>query len=100
MILLGLSNSGKTSCLNVLRHQPAQMVVPTVGYSIEDFETKGAKIRAVDLSGWWFMSPCPGHSNAIANMQQSHPVYYTAVNSIQQRAVGVLAPWVKALPPG
>lgn len=51
VILLGLSNSGKTSCLNVLRHQPAQMVVPTVGYSIEDFETKGAKIRAVDLSG-------------------------------------------------
>uniref|UniRef100_A0A7S0S3I3 ADP-ribosylation factor-like protein 6 n=1 Tax=Chlamydomonas leiostraca TaxID=1034604 RepID=A0A7S0S3I3_9CHLO len=51
VIVVGLANSGKTTCVHVLSNQPVEEVVPTVGFSIENFETKQAKIRVVDLSG-------------------------------------------------
>lgn len=51
VIILGLTNSGKTTIVHTLTNEPTDMVVPTVGFSIEKFKYQKAKLTVMDMSG-------------------------------------------------
>jgi GTPase SAR1 family protein len=60
--MVGLDGSGKTTIIHALTDQPADEVVPTVGYSMEQFKFGNAKVsqqgpwvpqhRRFDVEGW------------------------------------------------
>ena len=53
IIVLGLDNSGKTTILNRLKPENEQHhdIVPTVGFTVEQFQSKSLKFTAFDMSG-------------------------------------------------
>ena len=53
LLLVGLDNSGKTSIVNLLKPQESRLVnvIPTVGFSVEKFTSKGIHFTAFDMSG-------------------------------------------------
>eukprot|EP00441_Pelagodinium_beii_P015063 CAMPEP_0197673088 /NCGR_PEP_ID=MMETSP1338-20131121/80329_1 /TAXON_ID=43686 ORGANISM="Pelagodinium beii, Strain RCC1491" /NCGR_SAMPLE_ID=MMETSP1338 /ASSEMBLY_ACC=CAM_ASM_000754 /LENGTH=124 /DNA_ID=CAMNT_0043253293 /DNA_START=69 /DNA_END=439 /DNA_ORIENTATION=- len=53
IIVVGLDNSGKSTLLNYLKPKKASSyeVVPTVGFSVEQFGKSGLQFTAFDMSG-------------------------------------------------
>ena len=53
LIFVGLDNSGKTTILNNLKPENAKShnIVPTVGFTVEQFNFKGLKFNSFDMSG-------------------------------------------------
>ncbi|XP_067848943.1 ADP-ribosylation factor-like protein 6 isoform X1 [Heptranchias perlo] len=53
VLCLGLDNSGKTTIINCLKPSNAQVqdIVPTIGFSIENFKTSGLSFTVFDMSG-------------------------------------------------
>ncbi|XP_069745543.1 ADP-ribosylation factor-like protein 6 isoform X4 [Narcine bancroftii] len=53
VLCLGLDNSGKTTIINYLKPSNAQVqdIVPTIGFSIENFKTSGLSFTVFDMSG-------------------------------------------------
>ncbi|XP_013919323.1 PREDICTED: ADP-ribosylation factor-like protein 6 isoform X4 [Thamnophis sirtalis] len=53
VLCLGLDNSGKTTIINKLKPYNAQVqdIVPTIGFSIENFKTSSLSFTVFDMSG-------------------------------------------------
>mmetsp|Transcript_11017 Transcript_11017/g.19090 ORF Transcript_11017/g.19090 Transcript_11017/m.19090 type:complete len:176 (+) Transcript_11017:57-584(+) len=51
LLIIGLSNSGKTTLVHVLAKEPLEHVVPTAGFSIETFTAHNTKLKTMDMSG-------------------------------------------------
>ncbi|XP_030558386.1 ADP-ribosylation factor-like protein 6 [Drosophila novamexicana] len=53
MLVLGLNNSGKSTIINHFKKSSEQsaIMVPTVGFQIEQFYNMGVSIKAIDMSG-------------------------------------------------
>lgn len=53
ILVVGLDNSGKSTILNYLKPPEvrSQDIVPTVGFNVEQFQTKSLSFSAFDMSG-------------------------------------------------
>ena len=53
VIVVGLDNSGKTTVLNWLKPEAEQRhdIVPTIGFTVEQFKVKSLRFSAFDMSG-------------------------------------------------
>ncbi|KAH8261030.1 hypothetical protein KR044_002370 [Drosophila immigrans] len=53
ILVLGLNNSGKSTIVNHFKksNEQSAIMVPTVGFLVEQFYTMGVSIKAVDMSG-------------------------------------------------
>ena len=53
IVVVGLDNSGKTTIINRLKPREAQAsnIVPTVGFTVEKFQSKSLQLVAFDMSG-------------------------------------------------
>ncbi|XP_068147634.1 ADP-ribosylation factor-like protein 6 [Drosophila tropicalis] len=53
ILVLGLNNSGKSTIINHFKKSNEQnaIMVPTVGFMIEQFYSMGVNIKAIDMSG-------------------------------------------------
>jgi ADP-ribosylation factor-like protein 6 len=53
VLCVGLDNSGKTTIINRLKPDRAQTtdIVPTVGFTVEKFETQNLAFTVFDMSG-------------------------------------------------
>ncbi|KAH8369745.1 hypothetical protein KR093_000771 [Drosophila rubida] len=53
ILVLGLNNSGKSTILNHFKkpNEQSAIMVPTVGFLVEQFYTMGVSIKAMDMSG-------------------------------------------------
>jgi len=53
VVVVGLDNSGKTTIINRLkpRETQASNIVPTVGFTVEKFQSKSLQLIAFDMSG-------------------------------------------------
>jgi len=61
VILIGLSNSGKTTIVHAMSKEPPEYVVPTVGFSIEKFMYQKVKLTTHDMSGQTKYQPLWDH---------------------------------------
>jgi len=53
VLILGLDNSGKTTIINHLKPEESQQadIVPTIGFSVENFQSKNLSFTVFDMSG-------------------------------------------------
>ena len=51
VLVLGLSNSGKTTVVHALAGRLDEGVAPTMGYEVETTKLKGIKLTTLDMSG-------------------------------------------------
>ena len=51
ILILGLDNSGKTSCLKALADEEISQVMPTQGFNVKSVVTKGFKLNVWDIGG-------------------------------------------------
>jgi len=53
VLILGLDNSGKTTIINHLKPEESQQndIVPTIGFSVEKFQSKNLSFTVFDMSG-------------------------------------------------
>jgi len=51
LLLLGLDNSGKTSCLKKLSEEEISHIMPTQGFNIKSLQQEGFKLNVWDIGG-------------------------------------------------
>lgn len=51
ILILGLDNAGKTSCVQCLLGESVDSVAPTVGFQISTFETEECRVALWDVGG-------------------------------------------------
>lgn len=53
ILVIGLNNSGKSTIINCLKNSEEQtaITVPTVGFTVEQFQSQGVSFTAIDMSG-------------------------------------------------
>jgi ADP-ribosylation factor-like protein 3 len=60
LLILGLDNSGKTSCLKKISDEDINQVTPTQGFNIKTVMSNGFKLNVWDIGGqqairpYWF----------------------------------------------
>src|SRR5690554_4001730 len=51
ILLLGLDNAGKTSCLKKLSDEEISHIMPTQGFNIKSLQQEGFKLNVWDIGG-------------------------------------------------
>ena len=67
ILLLGLDNAGKTTCLKKLADEETRTIMPTQGFNIKEIRQKGFKLTMWDIGGQRSIRPYWGNYFQQAN---------------------------------
>lgn len=70
LLLLGLDNAGKTSCLKALSHEDISHIMPTQGFNIKSLVHGSVKLNVWDIGGKY-----NSYTRTVCNDLASKPIH-------------------------